>query len=71
MCSSTAEDGRVKQEGNQTTMREERRQATLQQRKVDGKLRFRDVRARRMAQLANGHPSQTWLSCDVDVSLFA
>ena len=47
MCSSTSEAGCVKQGRRQTTTRKERRQAPLQQRKVDDKLRFRDVRARR------------------------
>ena len=46
--SSTGEAGRVKQEKGQTTTRKERRQATLQQHKVDDRIHFRDVRARRV-----------------------
>ena len=47
MCSSTGLAGRVKQERSQTTTRKKRRQDTLQQRKVDGKIRFLDVLLRR------------------------
>ena len=52
MGSSTGEAGGVKQERSRTTTRKERRQATLQQRKVDDKISFHDVCARRVWRIS-------------------